>query len=455
MSRLLIHTTPCALRPLRIAAVARAALKGAAVMNPAALFAATFGLLFGASSRAQAQTTYSITAIPLLKGASAAIGRAVNNNGEVVGSSTGAPGWYWRSTVNGGNPVAIPVPSGTSGTGPLAINSNGYVVGQAPPYFFVWKYGANGGQATLLNQASANGPNGSWGVVINDANQVVSTRDVVASGVSVPHGCAWERNSSGQWQAADLPPLAGDNASWGYALNNNGLVVGVSFVISFDAQGNAIYGPQHLLSWQKDPLTGDWQGTAIPDAVTGATMYHVTNVNTSGQAVGWAIDHASGATQGFFVDTNTLAVTPLGTLGGSQGRTHGLNDAGQVTGWSTLADGTNRAVYWDPSRGADNWRNLGTLGGPSSRAAGSASDTGDCHINSSGYVVGYSYNSKGVVHGFVWDAARGMRDLNAITPNKAGFSELDSAWAISDSGQITGMGVTKGKQAAYLLTPQP
>src|SRR5205823_13926808 len=103
--------------------------------------------------------------------------------------------------------------------------------------------------------------------------------------------------------------------------------------------GATVYGPHRLVRWQKDPVTGVWQGSLIPDAVTGADRYRVTNVNVNGEATGWAINNASGSYQGFFVDTNALTMTPLGTLGGTQGRTHGLNDSGQVCGWSTLASG--------------------------------------------------------------------------------------------------------------------
>src|SRR5207253_104062 len=133
-----------------------------------------------------------------------------------------------------------------------------------------------------------------------------------------------------------------------------------------------------------------------------ATGYSVTNANTNGEAAGnfWG---ATGSQQGFFVDTSTFAITPLGSLGGGTSKIHGLNDSGQVCGWSNLASGLPHAVSWDKTRGANNWLDLGSLGaGLQSRAAGSSSDLEVFHsVNSLGYVVGFSCPSSGTYDGFV------------------------------------------------------
>src|SRR5207302_5455587 len=164
----------------------------------------------------------------------------------------------------------------TSATGPRRISTQGTVVGYASGFVFVWK---NGTQAQKINQISANAP--AMYMALNDNDQVISTYDVSSGGLTVPHGCVFEKNSSGAWMTTpeDLPPLAGDNASQAHAINNNGLVVGSSFVFTLDANGNPVYGtvqnPMHLVAWQKDQA-GAWQVSAIPDTTTGAVGYSVT-----------------------------------------------------------------------------------------------------------------------------------------------------------------------------------
>ena len=59
-------------------------------------------------------------------------------------------------------------------------------------------------------------------------------------------------------------------------------------------------------------------------------------------------------------------------------------------------------------------------------------------INDRGQVVGSSGNFSGV-NAFVWDAASGMADLNALIDPLAGWT-LFHATAINDLGQIVGYG---------------
>src|SRR5262249_12686268 len=65
---------------------------------------------------------------------------------------------------------------------------------------------------------------------------------------------------------------------------------------------------------------------------------------------------------------------------------------------------------------------LGTLGGPSSRAWG---------LNNNGQVVGESDTANTGPHGFVWDFDNGMQDLGTLA--RPGCS---SAFAINDDGVV-------------------
>ncbi len=83
------------------------------------------------------------------------------------------------------------------------------------------------------------------------------------------------------------------------------------------------------------------------------------------------------------------SITDLGTLpGGYESIAYGINNRGQVVGYSTTASGEYHAFLWEDGEMTD----LGTLGGAYSVAYG---------INSRGQVVGYSASASGV-HAVLW-----------------------------------------------------
>jgi probable HAF family extracellular repeat protein len=134
----------------------------------------------------------------------------------------------------------------------------------------------------------------------------------------------------------------------------------------------------------------------------------------------------------------------------------GIDASGNVAGTATLPEG-RRAVRRDRATGAI--VSLGTLGGAWSSTGEYYGDNTFHVMNDGGLMVGGSLTASGpTVHAFVWDSGRGIRDLNSLTPNKAGFSTLLTASAVSNTGFITGLGgVTKGGgySHAFLLTPVP
>ena len=138
--------------------------------------------------------------------------------------------------------------------------------------------------------------------------------------------------------------------------------------------------------------------------------------------------------------TTNIQVQDLGTLGNDYRDvvTTGINDAGQVVGYSYDNNGYAHAFLYDESA-TPKMRDLGTLGGGSSYAF---------DINNAGQVVGTSSG-----HAFIYDSASGMKDLNDLLAADSGWPYSDwpitSAFAINSSGKI----VVRWDWGGFLLTP--
>jgi probable HAF family extracellular repeat protein len=120
---------------------------------------------------------------------------------------------------------------------------------------------------------------------------------------------------------------------------------------------------------------------------------------------------------------------------------NGINAAGQVVGSSDIT-GSKAAHPFLFTAGS--MVDLGTLGGTSG-SAGS--------INGFSQVVGESLTSGDAAdHAFLWQNGV-MLDLNSLILPGSGWSELTVATAISDGGEIVGIGILNGQERAFLLTP--
>ena len=158
---------------------------------------------------------------------------------------------------------------------------------------------------------------------------------------------------------------------------------------------------------------------ALTDLGTlGGSHSEALAINGRGQVAGFSTT-ATGERHAFFWDGGAMR-----DLGAFAGGTFGtpfiaLNDAGQVAFTSVVASGERHAVLWDGTTVHD----LGTLGGDYSEATA---------INATGQVVGFSRIVAGGFdfHAVVWDHGV-LRDLG-----------LGRALAINGRGQVTGFGAS-------------
>lgn len=155
-------------------------------------------------------------------------------------------------------------------------------------------------------------------------------------------------------------------------------------------------------------------------------------INDSGTIVGRA--NYSGLLQQAFVYSGGV-MTGLGTLGGGDSQAEGINNSGQIVGFSYITGNTaNQAFLY--SGGV--MTNLGTLGGSNSWAYA---------INNNSVITGSSYNTgNGSSQAFLYSGGV-MTGIGTLGGN---YSE---GYAINDAGQVAGMAAMAGSvERAFLYS---
>jgi len=131
----------------------------------------------------------------------------------------------------------------------------------------------------------------------------------------------------------------------------------------------------------------------------------------------------------------------LGSLGGTCGLANGMNDLGDIVGWSTHSDDhIVGAFIWHDGVMTD----IGTLAGGSAVAK---------DINSHGQVVGIDRNAAGDASwGFIY--ANGvMTWLDDLVDNRPPDTTFFDAISINEAGQILVEGLTSTSVDTFVLTP--
>jgi RHS repeat-associated protein len=168
----------------------------------------------------------------------------------------------------------------------------------------------------------------------------------------------------------------------------------------------------------------------------GFTTAH--DVNNRGQVVGDIYVTTSDRHAFLWTDDDgddqpdSAEILDLGTLAGTDSRAFGVNDNGDVVGWTDTTQG-RRAFLWTPEQGM---RSLGSLGGISIAYA----------VNDHGWVVGTSQAGDGTVHPFLWTPTGGMVDLY---PQADDF-QLNAATGVNDHGQVIGQVAHDGVLQAFV-----
>jgi len=334
---------------------------------------------------------YSIADLGTL-GGSESFAYAINDRGEIVGSSRLAGNNSTHGFVFGSGTMKDlnPLNSGDVQTvGPSDINNRGTVASGfiRDGVYSAAIFDTRSGEVTPLGSLGgvAFGSFNGTATSINDAGEVVGysyVDDLTRHAFLYQNGVMRDLGSLGGYSAA-------------LSINNAGDIVGFS--------SESTYGPAHPILYRNGKMSainpfGDPSNEGI-----------AWKVNDRGAVVGEAINGSS--TNGFIYLRGKT--TNIGTFdGGRNSLAYSINESGQVVG---VAD----APFEDSCFSLDTQQPV------------------PC--------TSYAF------HGFLYDRGD-MFDLRSLLPSNSGW---DMLWAfdINDRGQIVGYGLRAGQFRAFVMTP--
>ena len=363
-------------------------------MNRDVLLLTAWLLLAFCSTIALAAVEYDVIDLGTL-GGEWAKAHAINDAGQVVGSSQDADGLEQAFVWQAGRMTGLGFLPGGTNSYALAINRSGQITGRA-------NVSPTSNQAFLFSDGemlplgTLGGPN-SIGRAINASGIIAGSSS--PSNINHNHTFVWQNN-----ELIHVTPYHNFFSCDAYGINNATQVVGITALWANSDRWWAYL----------------WQ-----------------DLNGNGQ-------HDKGE------------MTPLGSLGvqysdGSMSGAAAINNHGQVVGWTSITntsaprhaflitpqEGVWKKPAGDPNPTNEFMRSLGTLGTPANSSWATA-------INDNSWVVGHSETPAGDIHAFLWRNDH-MLNLNTLIPQDSGWI-LTHATGINNANEIVGYGLHNGAQ---------
>jgi probable HAF family extracellular repeat protein len=197
----------------------------------------------------------------------------------------------------------------------------------------------------------------------------------------------------------DLEPLLGGTTSQAMAINANGDIAAAT-VLDGRIRAAVLYN-----------------GTAKQIGTLGGMSSVARGLNNKGEVVGYSAVAGDDQAHAFVFSHGDLL--DLGTLGGTNSTANAINNRGDVVGSSetSTSDVTQAFLYT-----GGGLRGLGTLGGKNSYAVA---------INNEGSVVGSANTANGTTHAFLFAGGK-MTDLGTLGGNDS------DAFGINEDAEIVG-----------------
>lgn len=361
-----------------------------------------------------------------------------------LGNLPGNPGGSITSTAYAINHAGMAVgsvqkPAGGANSGTRAVR---------------WNAGAAGViSATELGNLGVNSTTGSAinvAYAINNHGTTVGFAEKYGNGFGNDAGTRavrWEAGSTVATELGNLGTNGNHTQSRAYAVNSSGAAVGFaqkysstelrgSLAVRWDAGSTVATQLGHLST--DNNLTADCAAYAVNDQGTaiGYSRKYNGATNLGQRAVRW--------------DAGTTTITELGNLGTSNGGytlsfAYSINSAGTAVGYAhKYVDGlaaAHRAVRWNADTTTATELGALTTSSPGIPVTSSIAYA----INQAGIAVGYDQKSFGGMpstrRAVYWNLDGIATDLNTLLSD-ADRSHwfLQSAWGISDTGWITGIG---------------
>jgi probable HAF family extracellular repeat protein len=262
---------------------------------------------------------------------------------------------------------------------------------------------------------------------VNNADMVVGSSQTATGTV---HAFVWAPgDDGGPGTMQDLGTLGGANSD-AFAINERGDIVGRAF---------ASDGTRRPVLWRKIEESEDepaYQIIELPSL--GGRSSAGFGINDRGDIIGFSL--TPDAVLHPVLWTADGVLHDLGTFGGINGQAFDINDKGEIVAARDVgADLFTTAFVYSDKKG---FRDLGNLGG-----TGPAEGSIGQRINVNTEVAGYSITADGVDHAFFWSESTGILDLGTL----GGAQSL--GFGINQRGAVVGMADNSaGLARAFLWT---